>query len=316
MLGSNGFDLWADGYDKAVGLSDEENTYPFAGYKEVLARIYRTVMQKPGADVLDIGFGTGTLTARLYESGCTISGQDFSEKMIAAASAKMPDAQLVRGDFTEGLAGPLREKNYDFIIATYSLHHLTDEQKASFLRELLGHLREGGTLLIGDVAFETRADLEKCREAAGEGWDDEEFYFAADEMRLTFPETRFEKVSFCAGILSLSRAIRSSDPELRPFRDEDADRVYEIQRAAFRPLYEKYLDPISPYLETKETLLAKYRRDTGYVFLVDGVIAGAVRIRPDGGNPHRIRFRSGGPPGSSQTGDCIAGAHGDREQAC
>ena len=36
MLDNKGFDLWADGYDLAVGLSDEENTYPFAGYKEIL----------------------------------------------------------------------------------------------------------------------------------------------------------------------------------------------------------------------------------------------------------------------------------------
>ena len=25
MLSNKGFDLWADGYDKAVGISDEEN---------------------------------------------------------------------------------------------------------------------------------------------------------------------------------------------------------------------------------------------------------------------------------------------------
>ena len=35
MLDNKGFDLWADGYDAAVGLSDEENSYPFAGYKDV-----------------------------------------------------------------------------------------------------------------------------------------------------------------------------------------------------------------------------------------------------------------------------------------
>ena len=36
MLDNKGFDLWADGYDKTVGVSDEENAYPFAGYKDVL----------------------------------------------------------------------------------------------------------------------------------------------------------------------------------------------------------------------------------------------------------------------------------------
>ena len=43
MLDNKGFDLWADGYDKSVGLSEEENTYPFAGYKKVLGNIYKTI---------------------------------------------------------------------------------------------------------------------------------------------------------------------------------------------------------------------------------------------------------------------------------
>ena len=41
MLNKIEFDLWADGYDKTVGISDEENTYPFAGYKKVLWFIFR-----------------------------------------------------------------------------------------------------------------------------------------------------------------------------------------------------------------------------------------------------------------------------------
>ena len=78
MLDNKGFDLWADGYDKSVGISDEDNTYPFAGYKEILGSIYKTIMKKSNPAVLDIGFGTGTLTAKLYENGCEIFGQDFS----------------------------------------------------------------------------------------------------------------------------------------------------------------------------------------------------------------------------------------------
>ena len=69
MLDNKGFDLWADGYDKTVGVSDEENTYPFAGYREILGRIYQEILEKPGAAVLDVGFGTGTLAAKLYEKG-------------------------------------------------------------------------------------------------------------------------------------------------------------------------------------------------------------------------------------------------------
>ena len=148
MLSNKGFDLWADGYDKAVGISDEENTYPFAGYKKVLGFIFQTILASENATVLDIGFGTGTLTTKLYERGCTLYGQDFSSRMIALASEKMPNAHLYQGDFSKGLVEPLRNCRYDFIVAKYSLHHLTDVQKRVFLSELRNHLKENGKIII------------------------------------------------------------------------------------------------------------------------------------------------------------------------
>lgn len=205
MLDNKGFDLWADGYDKTVGLCDEEHTYPFAGYKGVLAKIYQIVMSKKSARILDIGFGTGALTAKLYENGCEVWGQDFSHRMIELASAKMPNARLFQGDFSQGLVEPLLHNTYDFIIATYSLHHLTDDNKVTFVRSLLGLLKHDGQILIGDVAFSNRQDLEYCREQAGEEWDDEEIYFVFNELQQVFPTIEFEQISHCAGVLSLSR---------------------------------------------------------------------------------------------------------------
>ncbi len=205
MLNQKGFDLWADGYDRAVGLSDEENSYPFAGYREVLGEIYRRVMARPGAAVLDLGFGTGTLTAKLFEGGCDVYGQDFSSRMIELASGKMPGAHLYQGDFSRGLAEPLRGREYDFIVATYSLHHLTDPQKVSFLRDLRERLKPGGEILMGDVAFAARTELEACRQEAGEDWDGDEVYFVAEELEKALPGLSFERISFCAGILSLER---------------------------------------------------------------------------------------------------------------
>ncbi len=205
MLGSKGFDLWADGYDKRVGLSDENGTYPFAGYRDVLDEIYNRVLSLPGKAVLDIGFGTGTLTAKLYERGCQIFGQDFSAEMLRLAQKKMPEAKLCQGDFSLGLREELKRNQYDAIIATYSLHHLTNLQKVCFLKELLPLLNEGGCICIGDVAFQTREKLEQCKARAGGDWDGDENYFVFDEISQSFPEMEFQQVSHCAGILFLEK---------------------------------------------------------------------------------------------------------------
>ena len=206
MLDSEGFDLWADGYDKSVGWSDEDDTYPFAGYKKVLNRIYKEVLSRQKVRVLDIGFGTGTLTARLYEQGCRIWGVDFSPRMLEAAKKKMPDANLFQWDFSKGLPEEIKGQTYDDIIATYSLHHLTDEEKVLFVKELLGLLKEKGKILIGDVAFENRRELEVCKMTSQEEWDDDEIYFVYDEFKESLPcKVSFQKISHCAGIFILEK---------------------------------------------------------------------------------------------------------------
>ena len=187
MLNNKGFDLWADGYDKSVGVSDEDGTYPFAGYKQILNEIYNRVLTNKSKAVLDIGFGTGTLTTKLYE---------------------MPEAKLFQGDFSKGLVDELKHHRYDTIMATYSLHHLSDEQKICFIKEILSLLRDGGCLYIGDIMFETWAELEKYKTLIGEEWDDDEFYFVVDELTKFFPQMKYEKFSFCAGLLSIP--IRAS----------------------------------------------------------------------------------------------------------
>lgn len=205
MLNQKGFDLWSDSYDKSVDLSDQENTYPFAGYQQILNQICQSILRAPGRTVLDIGFGTGTLTARLYDQGCTIYGQDFSESMIRLAKEKMPLAQLYQGDFTKGLVQPLCQQRYDAIIATYSLHHLTNPQKVVFLRQLQECLNPGGCIYIGDVAFSTQAELDACRAKTGSEWDEDEIYFVYDELHAQIPALRFHQVSSCSGILTLER---------------------------------------------------------------------------------------------------------------
>ncbi|MFC5735591.1 class I SAM-dependent methyltransferase [Cytobacillus gottheilii] len=95
MLNNHGFDLWADQYDKTVQISEENNQYPFAGYKKILNAIFNEIMQLKHAKVLDIGMGTGVLSSKLYDYDHLIDGIDFSAKMISIARSKMPAATFI-----------------------------------------------------------------------------------------------------------------------------------------------------------------------------------------------------------------------------
>ena len=55
--------------------------------------------------------------------------------------------------------------------------------KIQFIQLLKTLLKEGGCILIGDVAFQTRSDLEKCHKENKDGWDEDEIYFVVDELR-------------------------------------------------------------------------------------------------------------------------------------
>ena len=124
--------------------------------------------------------------------------------MIELAYEKMPGAHLYQGDFSKGLAEELKQESFDFIIATYSIHHLADAQKVVLLKDLLAHLKDGGKILIGDVAFSNRKAFDQCKKEYADEWDNDEIYCVADELRTEFPNLIFEKRTFCSGILILA----------------------------------------------------------------------------------------------------------------
>ncbi len=206
MLNSQDFNLWADNYDQTVQVSEENNLYPFAGYRKILNTIFSEVMQKEASNVLDIGFGTGVLASKLYENGHQIDGIDFSSKMISIAKSKMPHADLFEWDISRGLPPEILENKYDSVISTYTLHHLTDEEKLSFINNLIPILKKNGKIFIGDISFETREKLNKCRRDNIKYWDEDEFYFVYDEISSSLKyNCEFYPISHCGGIFIISK---------------------------------------------------------------------------------------------------------------
>jgi putative AdoMet-dependent methyltransferase len=207
MLDDKGFDLWADTYDQSVDISDKNNTYPFAGYERLINIVLKNILNNKISTVLDIGIGTGALSTELYKNGYKITGIDFSEEMIKICKEKMPSAKMIQYDFSKGFPDELYGEKYDYIISTYTFHHLNDSAKIAFIKKLLKKLNINGLLIIGDVGFQTRKELNECKILNKDEWDDNEFYIVYDEIKDSLGsiyKMEFIKISICAVIVIIS----------------------------------------------------------------------------------------------------------------
>jgi 2-polyprenyl-3-methyl-5-hydroxy-6-metoxy-1,4-benzoquinol methylase len=168
------FDHWASNYNKSVIESEKSNTYPFAGYSEIKYQIIQLITTNSSAKILDMGVGTGETTTPLYRLGYDITGIDLSYKMMEIAKEKMPMASFIQGEFSEALR-ELKSK-YDYVIFSYSIHHLSYGNQIMLLESLREHLNDNGIIIIGDVSTMTQKEMDRLHKKNELIWDDEEFY--------------------------------------------------------------------------------------------------------------------------------------------
>lgn len=207
VLDAAGFDAWQAKYDADVAACEEAGDYPFAGYTELHQQVFDIVHAREGVSVLDLGCGTGKLTARILEAGHPVTAVDFSGQMLQAAAHNAPGATFVQGELAR-VPDLLEGQTFDCIIAVYALHHLPDAEKYALLTALREHLNPEGVIVLGDVSFPDRDGLEAVREAYEEEWDDSEFYLVREELEQALPQFDVDciPISFCADVLILSPA--------------------------------------------------------------------------------------------------------------
>ncbi|WP_461435863.1 class I SAM-dependent methyltransferase [Methanosphaera sp.] len=100
--------------------------------------------------ILDLGAGTGILTELLYKQhpNSDITLVDLSTEMLNIAKDKFNDknfkyieADYLTHDF---------DKDYDIIVSSLSIHHLTDEEKKVLYKRIYNFLRTGGVFINAD----------------------------------------------------------------------------------------------------------------------------------------------------------------------
>lgn len=84
---------------------------------------------KPHESILDICTGTGDLARYMkkIQPLASITGIDFSEKMLDIARKKSPNIKFVQGDVTEL---PFEDNTFDFVTMGFGLRNIANAEKA------------------------------------------------------------------------------------------------------------------------------------------------------------------------------------------
>jgi len=131
------FDLWSHIYDLPI--------VQWTTYHPIHRVVMRELRRRQCRRVLDIGCGTGQLSARIATElpACRVTGCDFSRGMLHQASARSRRVRWVQGD-----AGslPFGAAAFDAIVSTEAFHWFPDQDRA--LAELFRVLVPGGRLLL------------------------------------------------------------------------------------------------------------------------------------------------------------------------
>lgn len=197
------FDDWAERYDTDVRSS----TGLFRGYDQVLERIVLSADARPGMRVLDLGIGTGNLAQRFVTLGCEVWGADFSSAMLTKARAKAPQTRLIQMDLLWDVwPDALTGQRFDRIVSAYVFHEFDLPTKIRLLRRLASdHLAGWERIIVGDVAFQS---LQALHQAGADHWDEDEYYWAADEAIAACEEAGFQtsyvQVYSCGGVFTIS----------------------------------------------------------------------------------------------------------------
>ncbi|HXQ93688.1 MAG TPA: class I SAM-dependent methyltransferase [Thermoplasmata archaeon] len=165
------FDREAAGYDRTAA-----ETMP--GYDELHQTLLWGIPFAPTRRirVLELGVGTGTLTARLMARfpHAELVGIDLSRRMIALGRTKLKRYKdrvtLVQGDLAEFPS----DGRYDAVVSSLAIHHLEDRAKWRLFRKVRESLLPGGYFgdaddhLPEDPVFDSRFG-QVAQELSGHG---------------------------------------------------------------------------------------------------------------------------------------------------
>jgi SAM-dependent methyltransferase len=141
-----------------AGLYDEKHSFVYKmaeGLLELLA-------PQQGEQILDIGCGTGHLTAKIAASGAKVTGIDRSPEMIRQAREAYP---ALRFEVADAMKIPL-EESFDAVFSNATLHWIKEPERV--IAEISRLLRPGGRFV---AEFGGHGNVAQLMAAVERGWN-------------------------------------------------------------------------------------------------------------------------------------------------
>lgn len=143
-------------------------------------------------DVLDLGAGTGLMAGMVASNypNAKINLIDISDKMLSEAKKIVKSYQNDFGFIVSNYSqAESFEQNYDLIISSLSIHHLSAKEKQELFKNIYAHLKAGGIFVNADQVLGETEEIEKIyrsrwiEQAKAKGTTDEELNAALERMK-------------------------------------------------------------------------------------------------------------------------------------
>ncbi|MDR0847234.1 MAG: methyltransferase domain-containing protein [Lactobacillales bacterium] len=138
--------------------------------------VFEYLPSDPNQAILDIGCGTGDLTADLLTRGGRVVGVDYSPEMIEFARASHPDIEFAVADASKLTF----ENEFDVVYSNAAFHWIQDQK--GLLASVYRALKPGGVLVVEMGAAGNVAKIKNAYEAASGIKHHEKWFFPSVEQ--------------------------------------------------------------------------------------------------------------------------------------
>ena len=139
----------SEGFDPEIVAKYERDTWgrcaddyvdTFAGITgETVPLLLEAAWIRPGSQVLEIGSGPGHVADMLVQAGASVTGIDFSSKMVEVAQNRYPAITFRQADAEQI---PFEADSFDAVVANFVVHHLARPE--TVFHEVNRVLKPGG----------------------------------------------------------------------------------------------------------------------------------------------------------------------------